>query len=121
MLTIRKEQMAVFAALEMKKFEDRVFAHLNKCFSKRCKVLGEPKVRETIQHGIKRAAAYRISAERDVCKYVDLMMVFGPDFEQSSEHSWASAILDDTTVKSPRRRMKRLFAAAKEHTKAQGA
>jgi hypothetical protein len=117
MLTIRKEQMAVFEAAEMNKFVEHMLVHLNKVFPNQCQALGEAKMRETIQHGIKRAAAYGITAERDVCKYIDLMIVFGRDFDVAPECAWAGEILNDKGLRNPTKKMDRLFEAAKQHAR----
>ena len=77
MLTIRQAQLAVFSQLEVQKFEDWTLAHLQKFFPRQCATLGERQVRESIRHGVRRAAHYGITAKRDVCKYIDLMIVFG--------------------------------------------
>jgi hypothetical protein len=92
-LTIRPEQLKVLSQAEVQKFEDWVFTHLHKFFPKECAALGEPKLRESIQHGIRRAAHYGITARRDVCKYIDLMIVFGRDFDTDSRSRWAGEIL----------------------------
>jgi hypothetical protein len=115
MLIIRKEQMAVFSRAELEEFGDRMVKHLNKCFSEECKSLGEPEVRKLIQYGVGRAASYGITVERDVCKYIDLMMAFGVDFDQSTHHSWASNVLNHPKLKNPTRKMNRLFQVAKRH------
>lgn len=78
-------------------------AHLNDSFTRQAELLGEPKLREVIRHGIKRAAVYGITIERDVCKYVDLMMVWGLDFDQDQKLPWAGQILktrNDPTLKT---------------------
>lgn len=81
MLTIRKEQMAVFSKAKLKKFEDFVLGHLNKSLPKQSGALGEARLRETIQYGIKRAASYGITAERDVYRYLYLLVAYGRDFD----------------------------------------
>jgi hypothetical protein len=93
MLVIRKRQMAVFEQVEIKKFVDCMVIHLKKFFPKQCEALGEPGLRETVQHGIKRAKAYGITSKRDVYKYVDLMVVFGRDFDTDKRYPWAGEIL----------------------------
>ena len=40
MLTIRREQVAALRVPAIKAFEDRVAAHLEKCFPKECQALG---------------------------------------------------------------------------------
>jgi len=111
---IRKEQMSAFAGAAATDFENRMVAHLNKCFPAECETLQEPGVRETIRYGMRRAAHYDVRAERDVCKYIDLMMVFGRDFDTRADLPWASRILNDRVLKNPTARIERLFTVAKE-------
>ena len=93
MLTIRPEQLVVLSQPQVKRFEDWMLAHLKKFFPKESEVAGESGLRETIQHGIKQAATYGITTERDVCKYIDLMIVLGRDFDQDEKFPWAGQIL----------------------------
>lgn len=93
MLTIRPQQLDVLSEPHLKAFEDRMVAHLKDSFTKQSKSLGEPKLREVIRHGIKQAALYGIGIERDVCQYVDLMMVWGADFDRDPNLPWAGQIL----------------------------
>ena len=113
MLTIRKRQMAVFAQVEIRKFVDRMVVHLHKFFPKQCEAMGEPQLWETIGYGIKRAAAYGIMAERDVNKYIDLMVVFGPDFDTDKRFPWAGEILHRR--KNPSQKMSALIQAGQRH------
>ncbi|HUY13835.1 MAG TPA: hypothetical protein VMX16_09430 [Terriglobia bacterium] len=115
MLAIRPDQLQKFSEAAVKRFEDQMVIHLNKFFPKQCKAAGETKLRETIQYGVKRATAYRITRSSDVCKYIDLMLVFGRDFDQSPQQAWAGEILDSKSVKGPVRRMALLFETAKKH------
>jgi hypothetical protein len=93
MLTIRPEQISVLSQAQAKSFENRMLAHLRQFFPKQCEAIDEAKLRETIQYGIRSAAVYGIAAERDVCKYVDLIMVLGRDFDKDEKRPWASRIL----------------------------
>lgn len=115
MITIRRKQMAVFVQVEIGKFEDRMVVHLQKFFPKQCKAMGEPQLRETIRYGIKRAAAYGITAERDVYKYVDLMVVFGRDFDTDERFPWSGETL--RTQKNPARKLQALRQAARNYLK----
>jgi hypothetical protein len=114
MLTIRKEQLAVFGPLGKKAFEDRMVTHLNKIFPEQSKSLGEPKLRETIQYGTQRAASYRIISERDVCKYIDLMILYGCDFDKDPANSWAQSVLQNQAIRNPSSKIERLYKAAKK-------
>ena len=114
-MVIRQEQMSAFAEGATSDFENRMVVHLNKCFPAECETLREPGVRKTIRHGIDRAAKYGIKSERDVCKYIDFMMVYGRDFDTREDLPWASRILNDQVLRNSTARMDSLFAAAKEH------
>ncbi len=114
MLTIRKEQLAIFGPLGQKAFEDRMLGHLKKVFPEQSQAIGEPKLRETIQYGTQRAAAYRITSERDVCKYIDLMIFYGRDFDKDPNLPWAQTILQNKAIRDPSSKIERLYKAAKK-------
>lgn len=87
--------------------------HLKKFFPRQCEAEGEPQIRKTIQYGIERAAAYGITAERDVCKYIDLMIVFGSDFDADEQLPWAGEILRRRS--HPATKMRALHSSAQNH------
>jgi hypothetical protein len=121
MLTLTPKHMQVFSAAAMESFEDRVLAHLNKCFPKQCKGQSETELRETIRYGIKRAAKYGVIAERDVCKYIDFMMALGRDFDRDPKFPWAASILNNQAIREPTAKAKRLSEAYKKQTQPGGA
>ena len=114
MFTIRKEQMAAFRPLGKKAFEDRVLDHLKRAFPQQSAALGNEKLRETIQYGTERAAAYRIVAERDVCKYIDLMVLYGRDFDIDPNLPWAQSVLQNQAIRHPSTKVERLYKEAKK-------
>jgi hypothetical protein len=105
--------MAVFAEVETQKFVDQMVVHLKKFFPKQCEAMGEPQLRDTIQYGIKRAAAYGITAQCDVRQYMNLIVVFGRDFDTDKRLPWASEILNRSN--SPSIRTCLLLQSAKRH------
>jgi len=58
--------------------------------------------------GIARAARYGIVSERDVCKFFNLVAVFGPDFD--TKLSWVNKTVMATD--GPALRLDRLYARA---------
>src|SRR5262249_44287198 len=92
-LAMRPSQMAEFSRVEVQKFKSWMLVHLNKFFPTECQSAGEMHIKETIQYGIKRAASYGITSKSDVCKYIDLMVVFGRDFDTDRGLPWASEVL----------------------------
>jgi len=95
MLTIRKEQLRALDRDKRDRFIDTALEHLRKFFPERCNALGENQLRRWIEYGIERAGSYRIVSERGVCKYMDVMIVFGKDFDRDKELPWASKILNN--------------------------
>ena len=92
MLRIRAEQFQLLSHAEVENFEEWMVAHLKRFFPVQCRAVGDSRLRETIQTGIERAARYQITARRDVCKYIDLMVVFGRDFDTDRRYPWANTI-----------------------------
>jgi len=101
MLKIRKEQDQELAKASLKSFEDRMVVHIRKHYPTHYEKLGEENTRVLIQYGIERAATYEVVSERDVCKYIDLMVSFGPDYDIDARHPWAAKALNDKRLKDP--------------------
>lgn len=112
-LTMRPAQLAEFSRVEVQKFKSWMLVHLNKFFPRECQSAGETQLTETIQYGIKRAASYGITSRRDVCKFIDLMVVFGRNFDTETRSRWANEILGQPG--NPSAKMRSLFREAKSH------
>ena len=103
--------MRVFSKLEVESFHNWMLVHLRRFLPSQCLAVGEPRLPNLIQSGIEHAASYGITTRRDVCKFIDLMVVFGRDFD--TRLPWAGPIL---TRGSPQgERMQVLFATAVRH------
>ena len=113
-LTLRQAQLAVLSRIEAQQFEDSMVAHLNQLFPAQSKCAGEAQMRETIQYGIRRAAAYGITSEGDACKYIDLMVAYGRDFDTDERFAWTRDILSRPEA-DPGRKIEALREAAKGH------
>jgi hypothetical protein len=109
MIRIRREQKQAIAAGNRKDFEDRMVAHIRKFFPKHYEELKEENTRLLVDHEIDRAKSWGIVAERDVCKYIDLSLVFGPDFDTDGKQPWAAEILTDKRIDDPTHRTDKLF------------
>ena len=64
---------------------------------------------ELVRYASQRASAYGFVSEQDVCKYVDLTLLFGRDFDRDPSLGWAEAILLDPDFKSPTERAGELY------------
>ncbi len=114
MWVIRRQQIAALEAAQSRRFEEQLAAHLRRHFPGPCARLGEAGLREAIRHGRRKAARYRIVAERDVCKFVSLALVFGRDFDEDPRLPWAGAILRGAGDAGPTLRVNRLYLEALE-------
>jgi len=98
MLQIRSEQMKVFEEVALKNFKDEMVQHLNRFAAKHCEIIGEEKVRETIQLGITDAQKYGLTNRGPVRFYIEMMFMFGSSFDTDPQYPWAVAILNDQTA-----------------------
>jgi hypothetical protein len=119
MLTMRQEQCDVLNSDLRRRFIERMMAHLHRCFPHQCESLEEPALRDLIEWGIQRAASYRIIAERDVCRYIDVMMVFGREFDTDPACAWPPPILIASHV-DPAVKTEVLFQEARRQAIARG-
>ena len=91
MLTISRAQVDALAVHARKHFEARVLDHLRPHFPALFAALGEEEMRIVVEEGARRANDHRLVAERDVCRYLDLMCALGWDFDE--DLPWAAEIL----------------------------
>jgi len=103
MLELRKEHTEALSAYMSQRFEDRMVQHLGAAFPERYQRMSEADssdrpIRELIQKGIKRARHYGIRSERDICHYVELMLVVDPKFETFPQMKWIQKILSSKSV-----------------------
>jgi hypothetical protein len=110
LLRVRAEQMVALESSPRGVFERWVEAHLERCFPDHCSRLrGDSGVRDFIAHGIERARVHGITSQREVCKYIDLMVTLGRDFDTDLALSWAGEILRDPAKISERARVRRVI------------
>lgn len=96
-------------------FENWMIEHLNKFFPEQCAKLKKRGVREEIRYGIKKAATYGIEEGPELCRFIDMMMIFGCEFDTNSKYPWAAEILNDKEILDPVSRMKLLRTVAERY------
>jgi hypothetical protein len=114
-MLIRGAQMQTLSDGRAASFGREMVGHLQRCFPAECEAMGDDGVRETIRIGIEKARSYGITAAREVCLYIDVMMVFGCDFDRDPKLPWAASILSGRRWKDPAAKVDRLFRTAQEH------
>lgn len=109
-LRLRPEQMEAFAQAARKRFEDRMVRSIRRLFPEVWKKAGEERTRARIRFGIERAARHGIEEDRDVRRYIHLMLRCGDDFDSTA---WAREILAEKDAE-PNDKMADLWDAAAE-------
>ena len=95
-MEIRKQQMEALAASQLRRFHAQMLAHLRTFFPMQFVALGEERSLQLVRHGIARGGHYGITAERDVCKLIDLMLTLGPDMDR--KFPWIATTLADLSM-----------------------
>ncbi|XXX80119.1 hypothetical protein WMF30_15235 [Sorangium sp. So ce134] len=93
MFRIRKEQMATFETAALCDFEDNTVEHMKSFAPKHSEVIGESCVRQVIQLGLARAGQYGFTNCGPVRFYIELMFMFGSDFDTDPLLPWAGDAL----------------------------
>ncbi len=100
MLVIRDEQLRILNRPFEIAFRKMVSEYLASDFPELSLSLRPDGVKDFIEHGIARAAAYGIESEADICDWIGAMAVFGRDFDKLE---WAASILQDSAEPLPAR------------------
>ena len=112
MWTIRQDQVESFRRVAVKKFEDEMVSRLTKLFPQTSTKLGDSGLREVVQYGILKARDYGVVRRRDVARYIAVMFMFGPRFDQRIMSGPLSAALRDPRLLSSGARTDALCKAA---------
>ena len=110
MLIIRKEQKEILGQRAARAFEDRLMGHLRRHFPQRCEALGQDGLGQVVCAGRERAESLGFTGQREVCKYVSLVVCFGLDLDTAQP--WARRILHGPPWSESTTRMDRLMEAA---------
>ena len=93
MLTIRAEQAALLIAAGERHTEARAMCHLKSCIAESCATMTEEDLLEIVRWGRRRSRRYGIEREYDFFRYLNLMFMFGLDFDTSPQCPWAARTL----------------------------
>lgn len=113
-LVMREAQLLVFKGEAESGFQQRVADHLRHHFPDDCAELGAEGLQEVIQHGMDRATLHGLQVERDVCLFLGLMFLFGPELDEDPEVPWVGRILRDERLDTPKKRIDALWAEAEK-------
>lgn len=97
-------QFDSFRADSLRKFEDEMIAHVQRYFLNHYKALGEPALRKAIRYGYARARRYGMSSIRNVCMYLNNMILLGSNFDLDPQYPWTAELLAEK-ARTPEARM----------------
>lgn len=98
MLRISRAHMTAFSDAASRRFEERLISFFREKTPALCRSYNEHTLRDTIHVGVKRAEGYGLTTEYDVARYVNVVLVLGPNFDTDPRFPWAEAILNHETL-----------------------
>lgn len=107
MLIVRTQQMNVLLAHRRL---EKALRHARKFFPGKCTALGTVGLEVTVRSALDRAAYHGFTSLRDALQFVDLVLVFGPGFDDHLP--WAREILENRSGERAHFRCTRLYLGA---------
>lgn len=94
-LRIRNEQISVFTRQFESRFAKRMARHLKDTFPKEVEKqeLTEEKLEKLATDGLSFARRYGVANEGDVVRYIECMVILGPQFDSDERFPWAGEAL----------------------------
>jgi hypothetical protein len=114
-MRIRKEQMDILEQASLRRFEDEMVGHFRGFAPKHAQVIGEDAVRRVVRLGIGRASRYALTNRGPTRFYIEMMFMFGSEFDTDPMSSWAMSCLLDLSASDQMERADRLHAALFEY------
>lgn len=93
MIVIRQAQMDAFSTALIADFRENLSGHVARLYPGHFAVLGKTRTLGIIDKAIVRCRSYGMEGRRDIARYLDVMLVFGEDFDISPRWPWAGLIL----------------------------
>jgi len=103
-INISHDQMQAFGDQQSRRFENEMVAHLRKEYAYKLACKEEDWVRELVQIGILESSSHGFELEKDVARYIELMVVLSPDFDSNKKFKFAGEALSLEGV-SPEQRL----------------
>lgn len=114
MLNVREQQMEALAlnTTPLQEAEAELVAHVRRAFPEQCQQLGEDRTHVVVLYGLGRALEHGFNRRQQIARYLNLMFLFGADFDRDPKLPWASQVLTEPSLKDELDRMDRLQRAA---------
>jgi hypothetical protein len=109
-MIIRKEQMEMMQAISMGRFVRTVGDHLQVTYPAMYNTLAPEDIEMLVAEVIETGKEYDMESERELIKFIDLIMLAGKRFYKKNE--WESVLKDDRLF--PEQRLDQLLVMIKE-------
>ena len=117
MLVIRNEQMQTMETFALQEFENELVEHIKTFAPKHSEVIKDEGVREVVRLGIGRSEKYGFTNRGPVRFYVEMMCMFGSDFDTDFQLPWAEGTLNNEVIKDQTQRADILYYKMVEYLK----
>jgi hypothetical protein len=114
-MIIRSRQMAAFEGAATSAFEAEMTEHLRQFAPAQTKPLSPPELKAIVEHGVARAGARGFTYCGPIRLYLELMFLFGSEFDSDPQYPWISSLLADTSEDNQMQRAGKLHEAAVEY------
>jgi hypothetical protein len=114
-LVIRNEQMEAFRKAAMLAFEGEMLVHLRDFSPPLFKTAGDDQMRRVVRLGIERAKTHGLTFRGPVRLYLELMLLFGSDFDTDPQYPWATEVLTNGSLGSEIQRADLLFDRTRDY------
>jgi hypothetical protein len=111
-LVIRRQQIDAIRAEYTRAFERFAIDHLQLYFPQQCAAVGGGLLAQ-VRAGMRRASEYKLEAQSDVLRFLNLWVFLEPDFDRNAKFPWAQEVLSDATL-APDIKMEMVSALAME-------
>jgi hypothetical protein len=92
-LKIRDEQMKVFAADALLRFEERMVDYLCGNFGRFATELSDEERADTVRTGVAAAKRYQTESEYDIRRFLEYWVTYGGDMDANGECAWIGETL----------------------------
>lgn len=88
--------MKAFEQVALRPFEDEMVLH-SQAFSPRlCEVIGEDQLRVALRRSMNKAGGYGLTNRGPMRLFIEMMFLYGSDFDTDPQYPWAAKILRST-------------------------
>jgi hypothetical protein len=98
MLVIRNDQIKPLEESAVHDFENELVEHCWKFAPKHSEVITDDGVRKVVERGLERSKIYGFTNRGPIRFYVEMMFMFGSDFDTDLQLPWAGGVLNNESI-----------------------